>query len=122
MSLGAALMTLTSVQLALSAGAMDPSVVSRTIQGIVTGIGFLGGGVILRVGTGAGETVRGLTTAATIWVAAALGIACGAGYWMTAVIALAASLLVLVAGRWVERLIHGTARREDAAAPKGRTT
>ena len=115
-------MTLTSVQLALSTGAMDPSVVSRTIQGIVTGIGFLGGGVILRVGTGAGETVRGLTTAATIWVAAALGIACGAGYWTTAVIALIASLIVLVAGRWVERLIHGTAHHEDADARKGRMT
>jgi putative Mg2+ transporter-C (MgtC) family protein len=112
-SLGAALMTVTSVQLALAGGPMDPSVVTRTVQGIVTGIGFLGGGVILRVPHGDGETVRGLTTAATIWVAAALGIACGAGHWATAVLSLGASLVVLVVGRWVERRIHRAAHMHE---------
>ena len=64
--------------------------VSRIIQGIVTGIGFLGAGVIVKEGF----SVRGLTTAASIWVAAAIGIVMGAGsYWM----GLAATVVTLVA-------------------------
>jgi putative Mg2+ transporter-C (MgtC) family protein len=62
--------------------------VSRIIQGIVTGIGFLGAGVIVKEGF----SVRGLTTAASIWVAAAVGVVLGAGsYWM----GLAATLVTL---------------------------
>src|SRR5205085_6095452 len=58
----------------------DPT---RIAAQIVTGIGFLGSGVIIRQGL----TVRGLTTAATLWVAAAIGIAAGAGYYSGAVLA-----------------------------------
>ena len=57
----------------------DSGEVTRIIQGIVTGIGFLGAGVIVKEGF----TVRGLTTAASIWTAAAIGVVLGAGsYWM----------------------------------------
>ena len=64
--------------------------VTRIIQGIVTGIGFLGAGVIVKEGF----TVRGLTTAASIWVAAAIGIVFGAGSYWTG---WAATIITLVA-------------------------
>jgi putative Mg2+ transporter-C (MgtC) family protein len=68
----------------------DGSEVTRIIQGIVTGIGFLGAGVIVKEGF----SVRGLTTAASIWVASAIGVVLGAGsYWL----GLVASLVTLVA-------------------------
>jgi putative Mg2+ transporter-C (MgtC) family protein len=66
----------------------DPT---RIAAQIVTGIGFLGAGAIIRQGL----SVRGLTTAATLWVAAAIGIACGAGYYSGAVIGTAITLLAL---------------------------
>ncbi|HEU4587379.1 MAG TPA: MgtC/SapB family protein [Gemmatimonadales bacterium] len=77
--------------------------VSRTVQGIITGIGFLGAGVILHPGNG---RIRGLTTAATIWVTAALGIACGVGEWKLAGLATALTFVVLLSGGSVERLGH----------------
>lgn len=82
-SLGAALFTVVSS--AGFAGA-DPS---RIAAGIVTGIGFLGAGVIIRREEG---VVRGLTTAATVWVVAAIGMAAGAGLY---VIAVASTLVTL---------------------------
>ena len=76
---------------------------SRVIQGIVTGVGFLGAGSIMR---GAGEEpVRGLTTAASIWLAAAIGIACGLANWPLVVGGSALGLLVLLITP-VERVIH----------------
>jgi putative Mg2+ transporter-C (MgtC) family protein len=72
----------------------DPT---RIAAQIVTGIGFLGAGAIIRQGF----SVRGLTTAATLWVAAAIGIASGAGYYSGAVIATAITLFTL----WPLRLI-----------------
>jgi len=80
------------------AGADD---VSRVIQGVVTGVGFMGAGVILH--HDAEHRVEGLTTAASIWVAAALGVACGSGHWMTVLLALALTLGVLVFGGPIER-------------------
>lgn len=93
--------------------------VSRVIQGIVTGIGFLGTGLIFR-GRVYGET-HGLTTAAAIWVTAALGVACGVGAWRTAVVA---ALLVLAAvhlGGWIEKKIHAlvASSSEDSDAGGG---
>jgi putative Mg2+ transporter-C (MgtC) family protein len=102
--LGSALITVTSVQLAYDGQRMDGGAVVRAIQGLITGIGFLGGGVILR--DSQGKSVHGLTTAATIWIAAGLGIVCGAGQWPTALIALGLTLAVLIFGGPVERFIH----------------
>jgi putative Mg2+ transporter-C (MgtC) family protein len=76
---------------------------SRAIQGIVTGVGFLGAGSIMR---GADEeSVHGLTTAAAIWLAAASGIACGLAEWSVVVGATVLGLLVLVLSP-VDRVIH----------------
>ncbi len=83
---------------------------SRVIQGIITGIGFLGAGVILR--TENGQSVHGLTTAATIWLSACLGCACGAGAWSVAGSAFVLVMLILLVGgpleRWIQRRFgHG---------------
>ncbi|MGH3003413.1 MAG: MgtC/SapB family protein [Gaiellaceae bacterium] len=100
-SLGAALFTIVSAfgfhDILTSGGGaiqLDPS---RIAAQIVTGIGFLGAGAIIREGL----SVRGLTTAATLWVVAAIGMACGAGYYWPAV---AATLLTLFA-LWPLRLL-----------------
>jgi putative Mg2+ transporter-C (MgtC) family protein len=69
-------------------GTIDPT---RTAQGIMTGIGFLGAGVIFKEGL----TVRGLTTAASIWITAAIGIQVGIGFYFVAVLGAAATLVVL---------------------------
>ena len=73
----------------------DPT---RMAQGIMTGIGFLGAGVIFKEGL----TVRGLTTAASIWVTAAIGILVGIGFYWAAVVGTAATLIILSAFRYIE--------------------
>ena len=94
-SLGAAVATIISVGLAGEAQLRDPTTISRLLQGILVGIGFLGGGVILRDPNG---QVTGLTTAATIWLCAVLGVTCGLGYWSVLAIALGLAVIVLVLG------------------------
>jgi putative Mg2+ transporter-C (MgtC) family protein len=110
-ALGAALLTITGVELSWLSGTVDYAAVSRTIQGIITGIGFLGAGVILR--DDLKHSVHGLTTAASIWLAACLGISCGLGFWTTAVMALALTLLILVFGGPFETAIHRRFQRRD---------
>jgi putative Mg2+ transporter-C (MgtC) family protein len=73
----------------------DPT---RMAQGIMTGIGFLGAGVIFKEGL----SVRGLTTAASIWMTASIGILVGIGFWFPAIFGTIASLLVLGAFRIIE--------------------
>ena len=75
--------------------------VSRAVQGIVTGVGFLGAGVILQ--NPRENRVRGLTTAASIWVTAAVGIVCGLGVWSVALIATILMIVLLILGRVVEK-------------------
>ena len=119
-SLGAALVTLSSEYLASNGRYVDGNVISRSIQGIIAGVGFLGGGVILK--TSDRGSVRHLTTAASIWVVACLGIVCGAGQWPLALIALLLTLLVLVIGGPVEggirqAVLRYVFRRSAAAGP-----
>jgi putative Mg2+ transporter-C (MgtC) family protein len=77
---------------------LDPT---RMAQGIMTGIGFLGAGTIMKEGL----SVRGLTTAASIWTTAAIGIMIGVGFYFPAVIATALTLGTLSAFRWLESQI-----------------
>jgi putative Mg2+ transporter-C (MgtC) family protein len=79
----------------------DDADVSRVVQGIVTGIGFLGAGVIIQ--NQAENRIRGLTTAASIWVTAAVGILCGLGIWSLAIIATVMLIVLLIVGRVVEK-------------------
>jgi putative Mg2+ transporter-C (MgtC) family protein len=82
-----------------------PDALSRVlqglIQGVLTGVGFIGAGVILR--DNKALDVHGLTTAATVWVTAALGVACGVGAWATVLVGTAFALLLLAAMKPVER-------------------
>jgi putative Mg2+ transporter-C (MgtC) family protein len=87
-ALGAALFTLMSVELADN-GRGDPT---RIASQIVTGIGFLGAGAIMRTNAG----VQGLTTAAAVWVNAAIGVAVGGGRYHLALIATGVTLIVLL--------------------------
>ena len=82
-------------QITIEAIRTDPT---RMAQGIMTGIGFLGAGVIFKEGL----TVRGLTTAASIWTTAAIGILVGIGFWVPALIGTLATLIVLSLFRLVE--------------------
>jgi putative Mg2+ transporter-C (MgtC) family protein len=77
-------------------------VVQGVIQGVMAGISFIGAGVILR--DAKARTVEGLTTAATVWVTAALGIACGLGRWDVVVIGTVIALALLVVVMWIEKL------------------
>ena len=78
---------------------MDTADASRVMQGVVAGIGFLGAGAILKRDTG--REVKGLTTAASIWVAAAVGMSIGYGREATAVASTLIALFVLaVVGRF----------------------
>lgn len=104
-SLGSAVMTLISVRLMFQSSVADDGAVLRTIQGIITGIGFIGGGVILRLPRE--QTVHGLTTAASIWIVAALGIACGLADWKIAGVATLLGVIILAAGRPLERKLLG---------------
>jgi len=85
-ALGAALFVIVPVQAGFSADD-----ISRVVQGLVAGIGFLGAGAILKQEA----TVRGLTTAASIWLTAAIGMAAGLGQLVTALVATVFGLVVL---------------------------
>lgn len=105
-SLGACLFTLVG----LSAGESLLGVESSSIRAditripsqVVVGIGFLGGGAILRHGT----SIHGLTTAANLWLTASVGLAVGMGFFFGAVVTVAFALLVLVGLRPVEHFLE----------------
>jgi putative Mg2+ transporter-C (MgtC) family protein len=82
-------------------GALHADAMSRVIQGIMTGVGFLGAGVIIRGQTD--ESVRGLTTAASVWMTAALGALCGIGAWKVTIPLSAIVALIMLVGSPIER-------------------
>jgi putative Mg2+ transporter-C (MgtC) family protein len=105
--LGSALFTIVSAygfhEFLVSGGSLVRTDPTRIAAQIVSGIGFLGAGAIIRQGL----SVRGLTTAATLWLVAAIGMASGAGYYSGALIATIAALLTLGPLRIVAyRIIH----------------
>ncbi|MFC3339396.1 MgtC/SapB family protein [Paracandidimonas soli] len=95
-SLGAAIFVLVPV-----ASGMQVADMSRVMQGVIAGVGFLGAGAILKQEKD--QAVRGLTTAASIWVAAAIGMAAGYGREATAVASTLVALFVLAVVSRVER-------------------
>jgi putative Mg2+ transporter-C (MgtC) family protein len=90
-------------------GAIDPT---RMAQGIMTGIGFLGAGVIMREGL----SVRGLTTAASIWITAGIGILVGIGFFLPAALTTVLALGALAGFRWIERHVRSEAYAELVVA------
>lgn len=104
-ALGTALVAVSTVH--LDAMRSDPNALSRVIQGIIqglmAGVGFIGAGVVLR--RPEKLEVHGLTTAATVWVTAALGIAAALADWFILAVGLGLALLLLVLGRPLERFV-----------------
>ena len=101
--LGAAAITAAASQ--LGPAGSDPATVSRVMQGVLTGIGFLGAGVVLH---GPREHhAHGLTTAAAVWMVAILGVICGAGEWPLAMFCTLLAFILLSVGEraesWVSR-------------------
>lgn len=89
--------------------------VSRVIQGLVAGVGFLGAGTILSARRE--EEIKGLTTAASIWLTAAIGVATGLGRETTAILTTALALAVLVAVPWALGSAFPPREPPDAPAP-----
>jgi putative Mg2+ transporter-C (MgtC) family protein len=110
-ALGAALLTMIGLALTDVNGTKDPSATSRVLQGIVVGVGFIGGGVILRRDDPMG--VLGLSTAASIWIVAATGVAVGCGLWRAAVATVLLVLIVLVMGAPIDRALRTWRAADD---------
>ena len=98
--MGAAAISMVSIVVVAGTDKHPADGVLRTIQGVLSGIGFLGAGVIMRA-QGKDE-VHGLTTAASIWIAAILGMICGLGQWLLALCAFGLAWGILVGGRRIE--------------------
>jgi putative Mg2+ transporter-C (MgtC) family protein len=98
----------TAMVVVLTSSSGDPSKISdaasRVMQGILTGIGFLGAGVIVHADHHL--RVRGLTSAACTWLTACVGIACGVGQWRIVGAALVIAFALLLVGRALERWLH----------------
>jgi putative Mg2+ transporter-C (MgtC) family protein len=103
-SLGAALFVLIPL---LSSRSTSIDSLSRAIQGVATGIGFLGAGEILHKSThdSSKESVKGLTSAASIWVTAALGMVAGCGFWQLCLLSIGLTLFILRIAKNIERVI-----------------
>ncbi len=86
---------------------LDPT---RIAAQVVTGIGFLGAGAIIQQGF----SVRGLTTAASLWVTAAVGVAMGFGYWSAAVLTTGVTVVALLVFKELERRLFGARRAGDS--------
>lgn len=90
---------------------MNPDSISRVIQGLVTGIGFLGAGAILKLYDK--RAVEGLTTAAGIWMTAALGVAVGLGRFGLALVATLLAWMTLSLVRQMEHILNRGARKSE---------
>ena len=117
-ALGAALFVLMPVE----AGARAESL-TTVIQGVATGVGFIGAGTILKAADQ--REVQGLTTAATIWLTGALGILAGVGLWWIAAVGVAIAAAILTILTRVSRRLQAKAEENGAAAtgpnPRART-
>ena len=102
-SLGAAIFTL--IPLSTAGLNADANALSRVIQGIAAGVGFLGAGEILHESSNQSQRpeIHGLTSAAAVWVSAALGIAAGCGLWQLGLIGALLTFLVLTVFKKLER-------------------
>jgi len=108
-ALGAAIFVMVPLQAGMSIADM-----SRVLQGIIAGIGFLGAGAIIKLSDK--EEIKGVTTAASIWATAAIGIAAGLGREMTAVLSTALALIILAVLSRIERYID-VRRSKDHVLP-----
>jgi putative Mg2+ transporter-C (MgtC) family protein len=96
------LVALASAVAVLAVAQHSEADISRVIQGVIAGVGFLGAGVILHLGRDVGA-VHGLSTAATIWFTASLGVLCGLAAWRLLAVALVFTAILLIASRAIEK-------------------
>jgi putative Mg2+ transporter-C (MgtC) family protein len=103
-SLGAAIFVLIPL---LSSSSTSIDSLSRAIQGVATGVGFLGAGEILHGSARESNklSVKGLTSAATIWVTAALGMVAGCGFWQLSLLSTLMTLFILSGAKKLERVV-----------------
>jgi len=106
-SLGSCLIMLTSLYVFDIYKDVVPLDPARIAAGVITGIGFLGAGAIIRDR----ESVKGLTTAASLWVVAGIGLAVGCGFWKAGVFTTALSLVSLLLLRQIEARVFGKEER-----------
>lgn len=115
-SLGAA--TVAAATLRYDEISASPEATARVVQGIIegimTGVGFIGAGVILR--DTSRQTVHGITTAATVWLAAGLGLVCGIADWVVVAASAVLALVLLTAMLWLERRL-GLQDQDGEAKP-----
>jgi len=107
--LGATLITILSIFIGKNYSYLGSVDFTRIIAGIITGIGFLGAGAIIH----AKEAVHGLTTAASIWLVAAIGIAIGCGFYFGALISVFFVMLVLTVLLQIEKALEKKRDKED---------
>lgn len=105
-ALGAALAT---ISVSGFAAVYSSDAVSRVIQGVLAGVGFLGAGVIMRDESG---NVHRLNTAASVWVTAAIGVVCGLGEYAIAVIAALIVLVLLTIGAEIDHRFFGKLQKD----------
>ncbi len=92
-----------------------PGDATRAMQGILTGIGFLGAGVIIR--TASGSKIHGLTTAASTWLTACIGVACAVADWDVVIPGLLLALIILVWGGAFEKAVRRRFQTPDDTLP-----
>jgi putative Mg2+ transporter-C (MgtC) family protein len=112
--LGSALAMMASLDLGAGNPTGDLNASSRVIQGVLAGIGFLGAGVIVRNRL---SHVQGLTTAACIWLTAAIGVLCGLGAWRPIIVAMPLVFIILVGGGPLEKALRHRFGEPDEDSP-----
>jgi putative Mg2+ transporter-C (MgtC) family protein len=115
-ALGSAIFVMAAMRLAGN----EAGAVSRAVQGIAAGIGFLGAGTILKLGDK--QEIKGLTTASSIWLSAGLGIAAGLAEYTLAAAATCVSLVVLVVLQPLDQLLNKRYRNHVRHDPPGPPT
>lgn len=113
--LGSCLIMLTSLYIFAIYNKIVPLDPARIAAGVITGIGFLGAGTIMREGTG----IKGLTTAASLWVVAGIGLAVGCGFYTGAAFTTLLTLIVLLVLRYVESMVFDKVYEVDKKEQEG---
>lgn len=111
-ALGCAVLALAGLELAEAGSSLEndsAAEASRVIQGIVSGIGFLGAGTILQ----SRHSVKGLTTASALWLSAALGVTSGLGNYELTFAAVICGLIVLTAFGWMEQKLSSGSQQDE---------
>lgn len=118
-SMGAAFFVMIPLQAESDNSFASTNALSRTIQGVATGVGFLGAGLILQQSSHKSGVfkVKGLTTAAAIWASAGLGAAIGCGLWQMGLIGTGLTLLTLSGMKQVKKTMNDRTMRHEQPKP-----